>query len=153
METLPMDPWTASRLKSIPVRSFLSPKTKYSSRFPRDARHISCHKSPSVLTVFSHSSAPHVPVLFFSPDLTVDQTLKFALKMKTPSKQARPEGLTRQEWEASYRDTMLKTFGIEHTVDTKVGNESVRGVSGGERKVRRKRIRVPSWQTSGKRLG
>lgn len=70
----------------------------------------------------------------FYPDLTVDQTIKFALKMRTPSDKARPEGVSREEFEASYRDTLLKTFGIEHTVDTKVGNESVRGVSGGERK-------------------
>ena len=55
--------------------------------------------------------------------------------MRTPSDKARPEGVSREEYEASYRDTLLKTFGIEHTVDTKVGNESVRGVSGGERKV------------------
>lgn len=70
----------------------------------------------------------------FYPDLTVDQTIKFALKMRTPSDKARPQGVSREEYEASYRDTLLKTFGIEHTVDTKVGNESVRGVSGGERK-------------------
>jgi len=67
--------------------------------------------------------------------LTVDETIKFALKMRTPSAKARPEGVSREDYEAEYRDTLLKTFGIEHTIDTKVGNESVRGVSGGERKV------------------
>ncbi len=55
--------------------------------------------------------------------------------MKTPSSTARPAGISRKEWEADYGETLMKTFGIEHTTDTKVGNESVRGVSGGERKV------------------
>lgn len=70
----------------------------------------------------------------FYPDLTVDETIKFALKMRTPSAAARPDDLSREEAEAEYRETLLKTFGIEHTVDTKVGDEHVRGVSGGERK-------------------
>lgn len=66
------------------------------------------------------------------PSLTVAQTLKFGLKMKTPS--SRPEGVSREEFEAAYLDTILKTLGIPHTADTLVGNEFVRGVSGGERK-------------------
>jgi ATP-binding cassette subfamily G (WHITE) protein 2 (SNQ2) len=73
----------------------------------------------------------------FYPDLTVNQTIKFALKMRTPSDEARPDGVSREEYEEDHRQTLLKTFGIEHTVDTKVGNENVRGVSGGERKVSR----------------
>lgn len=32
------------------------------------------------------------------------------------------------------RDVVMAMFGISHTVDTKVGNDFVRGVSGGERK-------------------
>ncbi len=55
--------------------------------------------------------------------------------MRTPAAKARPDGISREDAEASYRDTLLKTLAIEHTVDTKVGNENVRGVSGGERKV------------------
>lgn len=70
----------------------------------------------------------------FYPDLTVDETIKFALKMRTPSQEARPEGVSRHQYEEEFRDRLLKDFGIEHTVDTKVGNEAVRGVSGGERK-------------------
>ena len=32
------------------------------------------------------------------------------------------------------RDVYMATFGISHTVNTRVGNDFVRGVSGGERK-------------------
>lgn len=52
--------------------------------------------------------------------------------MKTPS--SRPEGVSREDFEKAYLDTILKTLGISHTHDTLVGNEFVRGVSGGERK-------------------
>ena len=32
------------------------------------------------------------------------------------------------------RDVIMAVFGLGHTVNTKVGNDFVRGVSGGERK-------------------
>lgn len=67
--------------------------------------------------------------------LTVAQTLKFALHMKTPSDKGRPEGVSREEYESDYYQLLMRTFGIEHTSDTKVGDSAVRGVSGGERKV------------------
>jgi ATP-binding cassette subfamily G (WHITE) protein 2 (PDR) len=67
--------------------------------------------------------------------LTVAQTLKFALHMKTPSSKGRPEGVSREEYESDYYQLLMQTFGIEHTADTKVGDSAVRGVSGGERKV------------------
>lgn len=53
--------------------------------------------------------------------------------MKTP--RLRLDGTSREEWQKGFMDNLLKTFGIEHTRDTLVGNEFVRGVSGGERKV------------------
>ena len=53
--------------------------------------------------------------------------------MKTP--RTRLDGISRKRYETEYLDTLLKTFAIEHTSDTWVGNEFVRGVSGGERKV------------------
>lgn len=55
------------------------------------------------------------------PTLSVEQTLKFGLKMKTPS--SRPEGVSREEYEKAYLDTILKTLGIDHTRQTLVGNE------------------------------
>ena len=33
-----------------------------------------------------------------------------------------------------YRDAVMAMYGISHTVNTKVGNDFERGVSGGERK-------------------
>lgn len=70
--------------------------------------------------------------LFF-PTLTVGQTIDFATRMKVPfnlpSNQGSPEDFQRES-----RDFLLRSMGISHTDDTKVGNEYVRGVSGGERK-------------------
>lgn len=69
----------------------------------------------------------------FYPTLTVGQTIDFATSLKvpyhTPSDFANPEEFRQQN-----RDFLLRSMGIDHTADTKVGNEFVRGVSGGERK-------------------
>ncbi|KAI9728900.1 MAG: hypothetical protein M1834_007158 [Cirrosporium novae-zelandiae] len=60
------------------------------------------------------------------PSLNVWQTLKFALLNKTKR---------RENGEVPVIiDALLKMFGISHTKYTLVGNEYVRGVSGGERK-------------------
>lgn len=70
--------------------------------------------------------------LFF-PTLTVGQTMDFATRMKVPHKL--PSNLNNaKEYQKLNRDFLLRSMGIEHTNDTKVGNEYVRGVSGGERK-------------------
>ncbi|KAK4126834.1 hypothetical protein N657DRAFT_566035 [Parathielavia appendiculata] len=66
------------------------------------------------------------------PTLTVEQTLGFALDVKTPGKL--PAGITKQEFKEKVISTLLKMFNIEHTRNTIVGNPFVRGVSGGERK-------------------
>ncbi|KAJ5683536.1 ABC multidrug transporter atrF [Penicillium macrosclerotiorum] len=70
--------------------------------------------------------------LFF-PTLTVGQTMDFATRLKVPFKL--PGGIDSPE---AYREEakkfLLESMGIAHTEDTKVGNEYVRGVSGGERK-------------------
>jgi ABC-type multidrug transport system ATPase subunit/ABC-type multidrug transport system permease subunit len=66
------------------------------------------------------------------PTLTVKQTLDFALETKVPGK--RPAGLSRKDFKERVIDLMLKMFNIEHTKDTIVGNQFIRGVSGGERK-------------------
>lgn len=60
------------------------------------------------------------------PNLTVWQTLQFALMNKTKKNDG--------ETIPIIIDALLKMFGISHTKDTLVGNEYVRGVSGGERK-------------------
>lgn len=66
--------------------------------------------------------------------LSVKRTLKFALQTKTPGKESRNEGETAKEYVENFLKSVVKLFWIEHTLDTKVGNEYVRGVSGGEKK-------------------
>ncbi|WVW81393.1 hypothetical protein I302_103385 [Kwoniella bestiolae CBS 10118] len=75
------------------------------------------------------------------PNLLVGRTLDFALRMNTPSPQARlpeKEGddkpMTSQRYQDKTKKELLKIFGLEHTHDTKVGDQYVRGVSGGEKK-------------------
>ncbi|KAJ5180249.1 ABC multidrug transporter atrF [Penicillium capsulatum] len=60
------------------------------------------------------------------PSLTVWQTLKFSLTNKTRKHD--------RDSIPIIIDALLKMFGIGHTKNTFVGNEYVRGVSGGERK-------------------
>lgn len=66
----------------------------------------------------------------FFPSLTVGQTMDFATRLKVSFKPPTSPNAYRQET----KDFLLETLGISHTHDTKVGNEFIRGVSGGERK-------------------
>ena len=66
--------------------------------------------------------------------LSVKRTLDFALKTRTPGKESRNEGESRKSYRQEFLRTVAKLFWIEHTLGTKVGNEFVRGVSGGEKK-------------------
>ncbi|KAH6876732.1 ABC-2 type transporter-domain-containing protein [Thelonectria olida] len=66
------------------------------------------------------------------PHLTVGQTLEFAASARTPS--TRINNLSRKEWCKYSTQIVMATFGLSHTYNTKVGNDFVRGVSGGERK-------------------
>lgn len=66
------------------------------------------------------------------PHLTVGQTLEFAAAMRTP--QHRIKGLSREEHAKHLTKVVMAIFGLSHTYNTKVGNEFIRGVSGGERK-------------------
>ncbi|GFF84984.1 brefeldin A resistance protein [Aspergillus udagawae] len=66
------------------------------------------------------------------PTLTVNRTMKFALRNKVPRE--RPEGQGSKEFVQEQRDVILDSLGIPHTTKTLVGNEFIRGVSGGERK-------------------
>ena len=58
------------------------------------------------------------------PYLTVRQTLDFAFRCRLDSSQL----------VASYVSTLARVFGISHVLDSVVGNEHIRGISGGERK-------------------
>lgn len=66
------------------------------------------------------------------PMLSVGDTLEFAARARAPKHT--PGGLSKQAWAQHLRDVVMATFGIMHTVNTRVGNDFVRGVSGGERK-------------------
>ncbi|OAQ79579.1 ABC transporter [Purpureocillium lilacinum] len=90
--------------------------------------------------------------------LTVRRTLKFALQTRTPGKESRLEGETRKDYVREFLRTVTKLFWIEHTLGTKVGNEFIRGVSGGERKrvsiaeAMITRASVQGWDNSSKGL-
>ncbi|KAM0790552.1 hypothetical protein ACM66B_004421 [Microbotryomycetes sp. NB124-2] len=66
------------------------------------------------------------------PHLLVGDTLLFAARARAPRHP--PQGVSPKEYAMHLRDVMMSVFGISHTVNTRVGNDFVRGVSGGERK-------------------
>ncbi|KAH6658751.1 ABC-2 type transporter-domain-containing protein [Truncatella angustata] len=66
------------------------------------------------------------------PMLSVGDTLTFASRARSP--RTFPQGLTRNEYCSHLRDVVMAMYGISHTVDTRVGDNYIRGVSGGERK-------------------
>jgi ATP-binding cassette, subfamily G (WHITE), member 2, PDR len=66
------------------------------------------------------------------PMLTVGDTLTFAAQARMPREL--PNGVDKVTYANHLRDVTMAMFGISHTVNTRVGNEYVRGVSGGERK-------------------
>lgn len=69
--------------------------------------------------------------LFF-PTLSVGKTMDFATRLKVP--EVLPTGTeNRETFRSEFMNFLLESMGISHTRDTNVGNEYVRGVSGGER--------------------
>ncbi len=86
--------------------------------------------------------------------LTVAQTLAFALSTKTPGKGARLPGVRGKHFNEEVLNMLLRMLNIQHTAQTLVGNEFVRGVSGGERKrvsiaeMMATRARVQCWDNS-----
>ena len=66
------------------------------------------------------------------PALSVGDTLYFAARARAPRQI--PGGVTSEQYALHLRDIVLAMFGISHTIDTIVGDDYVRGVSGGERK-------------------
>ncbi|GMM38369.1 ATP-binding cassette multidrug transporter [Saccharomycopsis crataegensis] len=65
-------------------------------------------------------------------NLLVGDTLKFAAQMRTP--QNRPDGVARDMYAQHMSEVIMATYGLSHTKNTRVGNDFIRGVSGGERK-------------------
>ncbi|KAI1074638.1 ATP-binding cassette transporter [Whalleya microplaca] len=66
------------------------------------------------------------------PMLTVGETLTFASHARCQKEL--PQGIDRNQYCEHLRDVVMAMYGISHTIQTKVGDEFTRGVSGGERK-------------------
>ncbi|KAL2820669.1 ABC-2 type transporter-domain-containing protein [Aspergillus granulosus] len=66
------------------------------------------------------------------PQLSVGDTLKFAALARCPRN--RLPGVSREQYATHMRDVVMAMLGLSHTINTRVGNDFVRGVSGGERK-------------------
>ncbi|KAF9817918.1 hypothetical protein IEO21_03112 [Rhodonia placenta] len=66
------------------------------------------------------------------PTLTVEQTLAFAALTRTPN--APRESMSREKNVQVMTDVLKSVFGLRHVKDTLVGDASIRGVSGGEKK-------------------
>ncbi|KAI9464145.1 P-loop containing nucleoside triphosphate hydrolase protein [Lactarius psammicola] len=66
------------------------------------------------------------------PTLTVDETLRFAAKMRAPHN--RFEGRTRSHYVESITDITQTILGLRHVKNTPIGDAVISGVSGGEKK-------------------
>src|SRR6187402_1516374 len=66
------------------------------------------------------------------PHLTVAQTLDFAAETRAPY--TRIAGASRADYVRNIRNLLAATFGLTAVLQTKVGDDFVRGASGGERK-------------------
>jgi ATP-binding cassette, subfamily G (WHITE), member 2, SNQ2 len=64
----------------------------------------------------------------------VAQTLAFALSAKTPGPKGRLPGVSGWKFNAHAQKILLRILNISHVSGTLVGDEFVRGISGGERK-------------------
>ncbi|KAJ7471522.1 pleiotropic drug resistance ABC transporter [Mycena galericulata] len=86
------------------------------------------------------------------PTLTVEQTLRFAASLRAPQAQARFQ--SREEYVDTMVEILCTVFGLRHVRDTKVGNNAIRGVSGGEKKrvsiaeALATRMRIGAWDNS-----
>lgn len=84
--------------------------------------------------------------------LTVGETLDFAARLRTPKN--RPHHTSREQYARHMSDVAMATYGLLHARNTKVGNDFVRGVSGGERKrvsiaeVQLSRANLQCWDNS-----
>ncbi|CDK27585.1 unnamed protein product [Kuraishia capsulata CBS 1993] len=73
---------------------------------------------------------PELDVHF--PHLTVDQTLRFAIGCRCPEFDV--PGFSKKKYVDTFRDILCTVYGLTHAKNTKVGNDYVTGISGGERK-------------------
>ncbi|KAK1141439.1 Multidrug resistance protein [Aspergillus melleus] len=88
--------------------------------------------SRQMTTAFRGEAIYTAEVDIHFPMLSVGDTLYFAALARAPYQI--PGGINRNEYATHLRDVLMAMFGIAHTINTRVGNDFVRGVSGGERK-------------------
>lgn len=81
----------------------------------------------------------HIQELIYNPELdvhfpylTVEETMQFAIGCKTPS--IRIDHVSRLEYQNTIKDLYLTLFGLKAVEKSLVGNDFVRGISGGQRK-------------------
>jgi ATP-binding cassette subfamily G (WHITE) protein 2 (PDR) len=79
------------------------------------------------------------------PELTVQQTLNFAVQARMP--RIPLPGMTRAQQATWYREALLAMFGLRSARNTKIGNDLIRGVSGGERKRVSLAEAMSSWSS------
>ena len=68
------------------------------------------------------------------PTLTVDETLRFAAKMRAPHNRLPLEGRLRSHFVRRITEVTQIIFGLRHVKNTPVGDAAIRGISGGEKK-------------------
>ena len=84
---------------------------------------------------------------FHFPHLTVGQTLQFAAEARAPSHNTKD--LSREDFCKYITEIVLNIYGLAHARDTRVGNDYIRGVSGGERK----RVSIAEMAVTGALMG
>ncbi|KAF2804614.1 ABC multidrug transporter-like protein [Mytilinidion resinicola] len=126
-------------MKTYKVMSHMVAQTR--KKWPRNivAKVRECQNETAVSS--SRNTHQLTPLVLYNPEddlhyatLKVKETLSFALKTRTPGKSSRNDGESRADYVREFLRVVSKLFWIEHTMNTKVGNEFVRGVSGGEKK-------------------
>jgi ABC-type multidrug transport system ATPase subunit/ABC-type multidrug transport system permease subunit len=85
--------------------------------------------------------SPELDIHF--PHLTVQQTLNFAAALRAPHNRLAHQ--TREQYVKQVVGKAIDTYGLSHVVETQVGNDFIRGVSGGERK----RVSIAEMVVSG----
>ncbi|KAF9771008.1 ZEB2-regulated ABC transporter 1 [Fusarium sp. DS 682] len=84
------------------------------------------HKYHKGETIYTAEVDVHFPML------SVGDTLTFAARARCP--QNLPKGINHNQYSDHMRDVVMAMYGISHTINTQVGDNYIRGVSGGERK-------------------
>ena len=106
------------------THGFVVDKTSYMNYQGINAEHM--HKYFRGEAIYTAEVDVHFPML------SVGDTLDFAARARAPRNI--PAGIPRSQFSRHLRDVVMAIFGISHTVNTRVGNDFIRGVSGGERK-------------------